>query len=227
MSTLDDAIQLIRMGNQDEGRQILEELLEEDEANEQVWLWLSAVVDSDEDREVCLDNVLALDPDNTVAQRGLEALRSGTFNVTDLLADALGEDIQEEDEEPITFLDDFVVSDDDDDLDFDDDDESPSKKKGGLNVRFIILAVLVLVLVIVLGGLAFASLSLMGGDDGGEEGPVDEQPEIEPTPEDTPTPSPTETPTQTPTSELQLPTKEPTPEPSPTATTVVSPTPSN
>ena len=70
MSMLDDAIQAIRTGNPEEGRRLLEEILEVEENNEQVWLWLTAVVDNDEDREVCLENVLALDPNNVIAQKG-------------------------------------------------------------------------------------------------------------------------------------------------------------
>ena len=69
MPTLDDAINAIRAGNREEGRQILEEVLETDESNEDVWLWLSSVVETDEDREICLENVLALNPDNVVARQ--------------------------------------------------------------------------------------------------------------------------------------------------------------
>ncbi len=86
MPTLDEAVEYIRMGDKETGRQMLEEILETDENNEEIWLWLSSVVETDEDREICLENVLALDPDNIVAQKGLEALQSGTFNVNDLLS---------------------------------------------------------------------------------------------------------------------------------------------
>jgi hypothetical protein len=47
----------------------------QDERNASAWLWLSGVVDSMEDREVCLENVLAVDPDNAAARRGLEWVR--------------------------------------------------------------------------------------------------------------------------------------------------------
>ena len=67
MPMLDDAIQAIRMGDKDEGRRLLEEILESDESNEDVWLWLTTVVDTDEDREVCLENVLALNANNAQA----------------------------------------------------------------------------------------------------------------------------------------------------------------
>src|SRR5512137_2882958 len=110
MPTLDDAVNAIRAGNREEGRQILEEILETDEGNEDVWLWLSSVVESDEDREICLENVLALNPDNVVANRGLEALRSGTFNVHEI------EEAVEEAAPPppadATFLDQFTMASD-------------------------------------------------------------------------------------------------------------------
>jgi hypothetical protein len=50
-------------------------VVEQDEENTQAWLWMSGVVDSLEDREVCLENVLALDPDHAAARRGLEQVR--------------------------------------------------------------------------------------------------------------------------------------------------------
>lgn len=240
MSTLDDAIQAIRMGDRDQGRQILEEILEEDESDEEVWLWLSSVVDTDEDREICLENVLALNPDNVVAQKGLEALRSGTFNVHTIMGEAL------EEREPVheaTFLDEFELASDD----FDDEElvmpstmagSSPAKKKkparGKLNIRLILLVALILLVgVLAAGGLA-ASL-LLGGDEGsagpndnqGQEAPAqgsEQQPQVEPTETNTPTPPPTHTPTPTVTP-FELPTPEPTPLPTPTSTPVVPPTP--
>jgi hypothetical protein len=51
-------------------------VIEVDEYNEQAWLWLSSVVDTDADREVCLENVLAVNPDNKVAKAGLVHLHS-------------------------------------------------------------------------------------------------------------------------------------------------------
>lgn len=236
MSTLDDAIQAIRMGDQEQGRAILEDILEEDEENEEVWLWLSSVVDTDEDREICLENVLALNPDNVVAQRGLEALRAGTFNVHTIVGDAL----EERGEEPPTessFIEEFELADD-----FEDEDlvmpstmagtaPAKGKKSGGLNLRLVILIALIfLVGILAVGGLAASFL--FGGDNGG--GPTDQPTQGAPAgggeqqeaATDTPTPIPTETPTLTPTATVfELPTPEPTPEPTPTATPVVAPTP--
>lgn len=242
MSTLDEAIQAIRAGDVEEGRRILEEVLEVDENNEEVWLWLSSVVDNDEDREICLENVLALDPNNIVAQRGLEALQAGTFNVNNIIGEVF-----DEEEPETTFIDDFVITDDDtfgedEELEYPSTMAPPTRKKKktakkgkGINLRLILLGLLIVVIVLVLAGVAVVNLFFLGGDDsigtpteqqtqgtpaqGGEEAPP------EPTATETPSPTPTLTPTPTIT-RFELPTLEPTDLPTPTATPVVPPTPS-
>jgi hypothetical protein len=240
MPALEDAIQYIRMGNREQGRQILEEILETEESNEDVWLWLSSVVESDEDREICLENVLAINPNNGVARRGLDALRAGTFNANDLLSEVLD---QQQDKVESTFLDDFAVSSDEavEELELPSTmakskpkakAKKKSKRGGGINPRLIILVALVLVVVLVLGGIAAFTL-LSGGEGGGVEATTPaENPPTQPQepaaapPTDTPVPTPLPTDTPVPTAtRFQLPTPEPTTLPSPTATRVVSPTP--
>jgi hypothetical protein len=234
MPTVDEAIEQIRAGNREEGRHMLEEILEQDETNEDVWLWLSSVVDTDEDREICLENVLALNPDNEVAQKGLELLQSGTFNVNELL----GEDFEVEDKDQdgqATFIEDFIVADDLDEEGFElEFTGSEPKNKRGLNVKVLVLAVLVILVVAVFIGLGAAYFFLLAGD--GDSTPVDspsgqetpvEAPGPAVAPTETPTPLPTEMATATFTPVLQLPTAAPTITPSPIATTVVSPTPSD
>ncbi len=49
-------------------------VLRADERNELAWLWLSGVVKTTEDRRICLENVLAINPENTTARWGLEKL---------------------------------------------------------------------------------------------------------------------------------------------------------
>ncbi|HRV94629.1 MAG TPA: hypothetical protein P5526_20895 [Anaerolineae bacterium] len=241
MSTLEEAIQHIRMGNREEGRQILEDLLETQEENEDVWLWLTSVVDSDEDREICLENVLALNPNNVVAQRGMEALHAGTFDASDMLSDVL----EEWDEEPATFIDDFVVTDDDDieeELTLPSSmkqgaKKSKAKKAGsGINMRLVIILLVVLLVVLGLGGIAVASVIFgFGSGDSGEANPAGNPPAgsveavspptEEPTPTETATPEATATATNTPLPHLELPTAKPTDPPTPIPTQVVSPTP--
>jgi hypothetical protein len=67
-------IRAYRAGNKDEAKTLLLKAVEIDERNEKAWLWLSAVVDSPEEQRICLENVLAVNPNNERAQQGLKAL---------------------------------------------------------------------------------------------------------------------------------------------------------
>jgi len=64
----------LRAGNKAEAETLLLRVVEADEEHEQAWLWLSGAVQTDEDRRVCLENVLTINPDNAAAQRGLEKI---------------------------------------------------------------------------------------------------------------------------------------------------------
>ncbi len=76
--TVDDllkqGIAAVRAGRKDEARQKLMLVVELDEQNEQAWLWLSGVVESNADRRLCLENVLTINPANAAAQKGLRLL---------------------------------------------------------------------------------------------------------------------------------------------------------
>ncbi|MCP4535837.1 MAG: tetratricopeptide repeat protein [Chloroflexi bacterium] len=63
-----------KAGRTEDARQALLRVVEMDERNEQAWLWLSGVSESFEDRRVCLENVLAINPNNGHAQSGLHWL---------------------------------------------------------------------------------------------------------------------------------------------------------
>jgi hypothetical protein len=76
MPMLNRAIAAAKAGRKVEARQLLEAVLDSDERNERAWLWLSGVVDSDEERSICLENVLSINPDNQAARRGLAMLRA-------------------------------------------------------------------------------------------------------------------------------------------------------
>jgi hypothetical protein len=73
-ATLNQAIAAAQAGRKAEARRLLELLLDADERNEQAWLWLSGVVDSDEERIICLENVLTINPHNETARIGLVTL---------------------------------------------------------------------------------------------------------------------------------------------------------
>ena len=71
---LQQGIAYAKEGRRQEACNILMQVVELDEHNESAWLWLSGVVDSDDDKAVALENVLALNPSNEWAKRGLTLL---------------------------------------------------------------------------------------------------------------------------------------------------------
>lgn len=71
---LSQGVAAAKAGQREHARELLMRVVEQDEENVAAWLWLSGVVDSLDDREVCLENVLSIDPDNDVAQRGMDML---------------------------------------------------------------------------------------------------------------------------------------------------------
>lgn len=73
---LDAGIAAVRSGDNVTARTMLMKVLDADERNEMAWLWLGAVGETAEDRRICLENVLELNPDNAVAQKGLARLDS-------------------------------------------------------------------------------------------------------------------------------------------------------
>jgi len=71
---LKQGIAALNAGRKAEARRLLMQVVQQDERNEMAWLWLSGAVDTDEDRRVCLENVLAINPNNKTAKRGLASL---------------------------------------------------------------------------------------------------------------------------------------------------------
>jgi tetratricopeptide (TPR) repeat protein len=74
--SLQQGIKLAREGKRQEAYQLLSEYVQRDPHNEQAWLWLSGVVDKPEYTRACLERVLAINPQNTQAQQGLQWLAS-------------------------------------------------------------------------------------------------------------------------------------------------------
>ncbi len=72
---LQEAIALIKSGQKDEGQNLLIQILEEDPQNDKAWIWMSAVVDTDEMRLECLEEALKINPNNQAAQKGAAKLR--------------------------------------------------------------------------------------------------------------------------------------------------------
>jgi protein-arginine kinase activator protein McsA len=72
---LDEGIALLRIGNKEEARQKLMQVINADERNEYGWLYLSEAVESDEDRQICLENALTINPTNERAETELRTLQ--------------------------------------------------------------------------------------------------------------------------------------------------------
>lgn len=72
--SLQQAITLIRSGDKQNGKRLLAEILKADPRNETAWLWMSSVLDNADQRRHCLEQVLALNPHNQLAQKGLAKL---------------------------------------------------------------------------------------------------------------------------------------------------------
>lgn len=75
-SLLERAIAAARAGRQDEVRQLLEQVLQANPYNEQAWLWMSGVAETDAERIGCLQQALALNPENTAARQRLAQLQA-------------------------------------------------------------------------------------------------------------------------------------------------------
>jgi hypothetical protein len=75
MSTLQDAVALINAGERQHGQRILAEILSRDPANEDAWLWMSRVVERDDQRKDCLVQILRRNPEHVVAREALARLQ--------------------------------------------------------------------------------------------------------------------------------------------------------
>jgi tetratricopeptide (TPR) repeat protein len=71
---LAEGIARAKAGERERARELLLRVVRRDERNAQAWLWISSVVEGPEDRRVALENVLAIEPENTLARAGLDWL---------------------------------------------------------------------------------------------------------------------------------------------------------
>lgn len=71
---LEAGVEALKAGQRARAQELLIEVVEQDQENVAAWLWLSSAMDDPEERQICLENVLALDPDNELAQQGLALL---------------------------------------------------------------------------------------------------------------------------------------------------------
>lgn len=83
---LQDGITAVKEGQPEKARLLLLKVVDVAEDNESGWLWLSRVVEEDADKRTCLENVLALNPENAAARRLLISLDNGGTAVAPVTA---------------------------------------------------------------------------------------------------------------------------------------------
>ncbi|MBN1123174.1 MAG: tetratricopeptide repeat protein [Anaerolineae bacterium] len=71
---LQQAIAAARAGEKDHAKQLLIQVLKANPRSEAAWIWMSATVDKPSERVHCLKQVLAINPANELALKGLKAL---------------------------------------------------------------------------------------------------------------------------------------------------------
>ncbi len=75
---VNEGVNAFKAGRKEEARALLLKATELDPYNEQAWLWLSGLMDGPDDQRTCLENVLAINPDNERAKQGLAYLTGTT-----------------------------------------------------------------------------------------------------------------------------------------------------
>ncbi len=71
---LREGVAAVKLGDKATARNRLNEVVSRDQYNELGWLWLAQVVETDDERRVCLGNVIVINPNNVQAQRMLNQL---------------------------------------------------------------------------------------------------------------------------------------------------------
>jgi len=71
---LEEGIAAAKAGQRAKARVLLREVVRQRPNSAKGWLWLSASVETDDERRACLELVLAIDPDHSHAKRGLKSL---------------------------------------------------------------------------------------------------------------------------------------------------------
>ncbi|MDX2139233.1 MAG: hypothetical protein SF123_14185 [Chloroflexota bacterium] len=71
---LKQAISAAQRGDKTAARRLLQQVLSEDKNNEIAWMWMASVVDTVDERRVCLQRALKINPNNARAQEALRRL---------------------------------------------------------------------------------------------------------------------------------------------------------
>ncbi|MCB9457757.1 MAG: PD40 domain-containing protein [Anaerolineaceae bacterium] len=73
---LQQGVEAARSGNKIGARELFQQVVDLDEHSEQGWYYLARVMDTDEERRVCLANVLFINPDNENARKAMEQIEA-------------------------------------------------------------------------------------------------------------------------------------------------------
>ncbi len=73
---LSAGIDAVKENRLKEARELLYQVIDLDDRNEKAWLWLSGVATGIEERIVCLESVLAINPYHEAARQGLDHLKT-------------------------------------------------------------------------------------------------------------------------------------------------------
>jgi TolB protein len=73
---LAQAIEAIRSGDKTTGQKLLAQVLRADPRSESAWLWMSQIVETDQQRLDCLRRIIAINPNNAAARKGIALLES-------------------------------------------------------------------------------------------------------------------------------------------------------
>lgn len=82
----EQAKEVLRGGYTENARSLLVQAITLNPKHEQAWLWLSGTLDVDSERRYCLEQVIKINRDNTMAHRALEALPPGKSQPPEMLA---------------------------------------------------------------------------------------------------------------------------------------------
>ena len=74
IGTLQQAIDFIKAGDKQSGGKILFELVKAEPQNELAWLWLSACYEKIDQKRICLEKALAINPENPKTKAALQEL---------------------------------------------------------------------------------------------------------------------------------------------------------
>src|SRR5215207_7061346 len=67
-------IEAAREGKKAEAKGFFQQVVDLDDKNEKAWMWLASLVETDEERRVCLSNALFINPNNERAQTAMAKL---------------------------------------------------------------------------------------------------------------------------------------------------------